>query len=548
MQYRPASFCTIATDSCKDELFGFLLSLAVHHTYEKIYIICDEITHKYILSCSPAPRLDIEWHILLDKYSGMNRAIMEKTGIFKEFLMAKADAIEIALKNSSDVLLLDNDTIILDTLYVLDKNKQLGVSPQYIRKEHVDRTGYYNAGMLWTNDITLPETWKTYTKTSRYFEQACIEDLTKKYTYFEYGKNYNLQTWRFPYGIDSSNDIVRSITSDPEKQMVFYNETPLKFIHTHFTSNHFQNINKFFIQMLIKAKKYQELLIIHRVCYGKWTVTIPSQPRNDIYNHKNDSFRQLIMLCRNRIRDLDITFGNTTQCILSPHVILYDRPTLGWADNVVNNGMLVLLGNGEFSEDKQYFDKKNILCKPWIFWPRQPVVLERMLKELNYKNYTERKNNVVFIGNFENSVQAKYRNNKNSDSWKQIVDDYHCTVGIHHKFNQEDYLERLSEARYGLCIRGYGSKCHREVELMAFGTVPVVTPEVSITSYEDPPVEGVHFFRAKNAQELQYIIETTEEEWNNMSINCKNWYMKNIHSTNCWETMISSILFGKNSL
>ena len=156
----PSSFSTLCTKQCKQELIGFLLSLSLHHPQANTYIICDTETKKYILSSTPQPKLNIFWKVTLDKYSDMDRNTMEKIGLWSDFQMAKADVIEFALGNENDTLFLDSDTIILDKLMILDNTKYLGVSPQFIGKQHVDRTGYYNGGMLWTNQKTLPNKWK----------------------------------------------------------------------------------------------------------------------------------------------------------------------------------------------------------------------------------------------------------------------------------------------------------------------------------------------------------------------------------------------------
>ena len=103
---------------------------------------------------------------------------------------------------------------------------------------------------------------------------------------------------------------------------------------------------------------------------------------------------------------------------------------------------------------------------------------------------------------------------------------------------------KLRNSKFGLCLRGYGSKCHREVELMAFGTVPIVTPEVSITDYLDPPQEGVHYITASTPQQLKEKVDAiTEPQWNVMSNACRNWYMKNVHSDNSWNTFIHNVLY-----
>jgi hypothetical protein len=117
---------------------------------------------------------------------------MERTGTFLDFLNAKSRIMDYALLPHSDTLFLDSDIVVLDTIYV-DASKELGVSPGFIDKETVEKVGYYNAGMIWTNQTTMPDRWRHYNKTSRYFEQASIEELTKEYEFFSFTDNYNVQ-------------------------------------------------------------------------------------------------------------------------------------------------------------------------------------------------------------------------------------------------------------------------------------------------------------------------------------------------------------------
>jgi len=74
-----------------------------------------------------------------------------------------------------------------------------------------------------------------FTKKSRYFDQASIEDLAKKYEYFEFGENYNLQCWRFLLSQESPQQIANNITDKPNDKL-YYKNKPLKFVHTHFFS------------------------------------------------------------------------------------------------------------------------------------------------------------------------------------------------------------------------------------------------------------------------------------------------------------------------
>ena len=539
---KPSSFSSICTSNCAFELVGLLLSLSVYHPNEKMFILCDTKTKEIIDNMTPQPKLQITWFIELDKYDGMNRQIMERKGNWSEFQMSKANIMSHALKNVNDTLFLDGDIIITDTINDIDMSKDLGVSPQFISKSHVDRTGYYNGGMLWTKNKEVPNDWIFFTKKSRYFDQASIEDLAKKYSYFEFGENYNLQCWRFLLSDESPQQISNHITS---KDKLYYKNKPLKFVHTHFLVQRFQQFNNLIIKHLSNAKMYKMLAIIYRVIHNKWVLRIPKQPIQGLGRHNNDSYRELLILMKVQNKDVDVKYDDkTVHCWLEPNILTYDRPTLEWCNQEIVTSSLMLLGNGDIQvEGKKLKSKIPILnIKPWIFWPRNPMLLEKVLKTKGVLSYDERTIESIFIGNIENNVQEKFRNT--NASWKNVLKEYHCTEGQKHKFSQEEYLMKLRVSRYGLCLRGYGSKCHREVELMAFGTVLIVTPEVTVSSYMEPLIENVHYILVKTPDELkQKVASIDKEQWSKMSTACYEWYQRNVHSKNCWKNMIEHILY-----
>jgi len=541
---KPSSFSCICTSNCAFELIGLLLSLSVYHPNEKMYILCDTKTKEIVDIMTPQPKLQIKWFIELDEYDGMNRQMMEKKGIWDKFQMSKATVITKALEFELDTLFLDGDIIITDLIDDIDASKEIGVSPQFITQEHINKTGYYNGGMLWTKNKDVPNDWIEFTKTSRYFDQASIEDLTKKHSYFEFGENYNLQCWRLLLSDESPQQIANHITSLPNDKL-YYKNKPLKFVHTHFLDQRFQQFNNLIIQHLSNSKMYKILAIIYRVINNKWVLRIPKQPIKGLGRHNNDSYRQLPILMKVQNKDVDVKYDDKTiHCWLEPNILTYDRPTLEWCNQEIVTSSVMLLGNGDVNvEGKQLKSKiPNLNIKPWIFWPRKPMLLEKVLKTKGILTYDERTNESIFIGNFENSVQEKFR--KTDASWDTVLTEYHCTKGQQHKFTHEEYLMKLRESKYGLCLRGYGSKCHREVELMAFGTVPIVTPEVTVSSYMEPLIENVHYILVKNPEELkEKLANVSIDKWMKMSSACYEWYQRNVHSKNCWINMIEHILY-----
>ena len=537
---QPDSFCFICTNSSFNELQGMLMSLSLYHPYVPVYGLVDTKTKNSIDSIMYLLKLKLNLYITLDKYSDKNRSIMEQEGIFKEFLLNKAEVMKLALKEYNDTMLLDCDIVFLKTIDIIDKTKELGVSPHYIKKTNTDEVGYYNIGVLWTKNINVVNDWIEFTKVSRYFEQASIEDLVKKYTYQEFGKEVNFMPWRIIVG-ENPQQVVNSININNGTLNI--GDKPLVFLHTHFHDRRFTQVNNIFINALKKLKRYRELLIIDRIINKNWTIRIPRQPQQGIWRHANDSFRELAILYKKNNNDVDIELLDNGHCWLGNHILLYDRPTREWFNQDLVNSSLILLGNGDIDKEGKILRDNGLNVKPWIFWPRRPFIIEKFLENNKLKQYGDRTIESIFIGNIENSVQNQYRNN--NVSWENVLEVYHCTQGRQHIFTQEEYLEQLSNAKYGLCLRGYGSKCHREVELMALGTVPIITETVSINSYMDPPQENQHYIRCDNPDDLKAIIsKISKEEWQLMSNECILWYKKNVHSKNSFKNFLNYVLYN----
>jgi hypothetical protein len=531
----PASFCTITTSETAAEFVGFLLSLSVHHRDARVYVLCDAPSKRAYDALTPVPRLRVAWRVALDKYTGTTRAVMEGAGTWAQFQMCKADAIEFALESSPDVLFMDCDTLLMGKVDRIDKTKQLGVSDQYLREEYALRYGRYNGGFLWTSSPDVPRDWRTFTAASRYYDQASIEDLVRKYAHFVAPEAYNIQHWRFALGERSREEHERAVTV--RDGAVLYDGAEVAFVHTHFTAR--TAFNDFFVRKLTEARRYRELAIISRVLNGKWVVRVPRQPLAGLWFHKNDSYRELLRLVHEAASDVEVLDDPAVRhCTLDPGIVLYDRPTLEWYSVECAASPLLLLGNGSMEVEGRRLAEAGCNVRPWIFWPRRPRVLEAYVASHRIPPYDERPTRVVFIGNHENAVQREFR----KPGWESVVDKWHLSEGPVHAFTQEEYLAQLAGALYGLCLRGYGSKCHREVELMALGCVPLVTPEVSL-SYSDPLVEGVHYHRVASRDDVARLHQTSAE-WQRMSDACRAWYARNVHSAATMASTLAMVLYS----
>jgi hypothetical protein len=253
--------------------------------------------------------------------------------------------------------------------------------------------------------------------------------------------------------------------------------------------------------------------------------------KRGFFGHKGDSFRELIDLWVEKGLVERKEDASLTQCWLGApgNILLYDRPTWQWLDEAPEEEKdyhLCLAGNPDPSEKE---------AKPWIFWPREPRLVEEFAS-LPRKSYDERKDTLVFYGKIENDTQAQWR--KDISGWESACAKFSMKEKSEpYDLNPKEYLEALQNAKYGLCLRGYGPKCNREIELLAMGTVPVVTPDVDISNYIEPLIVGKHVLLAKNKADAinQIVYEMNEAKWLEMSKAGFEWWKRNSSVEGSWQ-------------
>jgi glycosyltransferase involved in cell wall biosynthesis len=257
--------------------------------------------------------------------------------------------------------------------------------------------------------------------------------------------------------------------------------------------------------------------------------TPPKSMKFGFFGHKGDSLREMIDLWVERDFVERKEDPALTHCFLGD-VLLYDRPTWAWLDKASEKEKeyrLCLAGNPDPSEKPR--------AKPWIFWPREPRLVEE-IAQVPRKSYEDRKDTMVFYGRIENQDQGKWR--QDISGWKTVCARFSMQEGKEpYALNPREYLEALQNAKYGLCIRGYGPKCNREIELLAMGTVPIVTNGVEISDYAEPLIDGTHVICVSDHEDaMAKICKISEEKWLEMSEAGFQWWKRNCSVEGSWET------------
>jgi len=249
---------------------------------------------------------------------------------------------------------------------------------------------------------------------------------------------------------------------------------------------------------------------------------IITMPKVDPYGHCGDTSRELIRLWeKNGL--IEIKYTNTPYVWWGEEgdIVLYDRPTLQWYNpNIKNKG--VLWGNTVPDGGQS-----------WIFWGRKPSFIDKIIKEQGLLSYENRSIESIFLGKVENNIQLSFRNNS---SWNNVIELFNMPINGNYMFTQYEYLEKLRDSKYGLCLRGFGPKCNREIELLSLGTVPIITKDVDLTYYE-PLIENKHYIRVDEPSELKNKLNSiTEEEWAYISKEGHEWYLRNCSTIGSFKT------------
>jgi len=557
---KPSAFCTVSTDH--HNLIGLLLSLSIHHTNEKIFCLVDTRTKKYLDELTPQPKLNITWIVELDKYLTTDHQetdheeTISKSHLSKEYLLEKIKVIDYALQEYTDVMYIKSDTFVLGKLdEIEDPIDSYAVQLQL---------QFSQTALLWINDKNIPKMCRNYIDhIDKIDEKIIIENLEKELTSSVFEDNFHITNNFFTSNSRSFFVLQRDFQANLNDRKIYYQGKELKSVQINFMNNNgnslnddnnknslnddnIKKFNEFIFSLLRKVKRYPELLIIQRIVDKHWTIQIPTQPKKDHWAHGDDMFRELAVMLSEKNNDLIIERHPGCHVWLKPDVLLQDRPNYDPDNRESKKALLVKMGNMDVKIEGRALEKEGYQVKPWIFWPRTARKLEALLGDdprKSRKKLIERIYESIFIGNYENSVQEKYR--KPYQNMEKYITFYHCLAGQKQKFSQEEYLEKLSDSKFGLCLRGYGSKCNREIELMALGTVPLITPDVNIDSYQDPPQEGKHFIRLDKEDDYHQVVNSiTDEKWEEMSQNCVEWYMKNSHSNNCWQNTIEDLLYN----
>lgn len=259
---------TLANKNAFYDLNLFLFTLQLwNDELPNVYIYCDSFIENYLLTKNLYKgKLFIK--NALDSYTSYDRLKMENLQgkefptLFGDFVCEKMNLLNWMFETEKSVLFCDADICFLGSLPQVDETKKLILSRHMIRENDEKRFGIYNAGFLYMSDSSIPNKWKNYTYTSKFFEQLSMEDLANEFvdSLDEFPVQNNYGWWRLFQGKESVTTLQSrwKIKRSENSCGISVEDKPLLSVHTHWKTNDTttEMFNRFIMNYLEKVQAF----------------------------------------------------------------------------------------------------------------------------------------------------------------------------------------------------------------------------------------------------------------------------------------------------
>ncbi len=254
--FKPAAIAVMGNEKAYDDICILLETLQLwNDVLPPMYCVCTKSLQTKLQTEMAHYKGIIHYRCNLEPYDALNRATMERmpsqkglSNFFHDFTIEKCELMKWALESIPEsekergVLFCDADIAWFGPLVQIPQGKTLALSPHMIRKRDEAKFGEFNAGFLWTNQMSMPDEWREASMRSRFFEQAALEelaDLTLDKHLYRFDETVNYGWWRM-FQSDSpiaSKQAEWSFQSDKSPSGICINGKPLVCIHTHCKTN-----------------------------------------------------------------------------------------------------------------------------------------------------------------------------------------------------------------------------------------------------------------------------------------------------------------------
>lgn len=195
--FNPSSFCSVATKEVKKECLFLIYCIRRLYKRNNIIIYCDLETKLFIES---KEILNVE---CVESMLNTPDSVVKRNNYHRiDAITLKMDALEYGVNKFGDCVFLDSDIVLLEKL-TGPSDCQVALSLNLTEAEnfasHISEHGFFNAGMVWTNNNQFCNWWRTRFLQSgqrSFYEQSLLNKCPGVYRTSFFDNRHNYGFWR----------------------------------------------------------------------------------------------------------------------------------------------------------------------------------------------------------------------------------------------------------------------------------------------------------------------------------------------------------------
>ena len=495
------AFVTIAPKNSERSLYAFAHTLSLHNKGAKLFILAHPDCKAYVED-TLLP-LDIETHWETESLSDdivlhlCPNLVSDEYAMFTHHMFK---AIRWALGQVSEVLYLSHATVVTNKLKLPAFDAPIGILERGLDDKASELFGNLADECVYIRSLDVLDKWEGIATSENISASKALGILVKDTDHTLLHQSFCVTAERAesPYllrGQRSSIDIIRGAGGTFRLYLHKISSVVLRMYDTRI---------KIGLAVLTttmhKANLYRELAILARAYRGKWQIQMSEEVKSPFTTHMLRS-----------IEHCD-EFQTTSHNMYNPLIF----ETLRLMDSVDSKHSVGFDNNLSIERHCTYNPSSPSLLIHCFDFPSLSEDIEAVADQItnNVRGYD--------LGICTTDTISE----DNMKSFKNV-----CDLA----FRKDEYTDpaaRLVKCKFGIYPDDSSVSSMHLADLWAIGTVPFIFSTDVVELSPVPLVEGTHYILCDHLSSIKdKIAAISEEEWQRMSLACRDLYIENMHST-----------------
>ena len=510
------TFATVAPSTCKEGLYTFLYTLSLHNENATVYIISDKETRDYVEDTFVPLLLNLVWDTDTEISNPTQHVLPEyDTQEYVDATNCIFPALRWALDHGEPVLYCSPFTVVINTISIHEFAAPIGVVERGLDASSTAVIGNYSTEFVYIKDSATLDKWQTMSNEN----EACsasitLEKLQSQLDFEWLDQSLSLASERMLSPLilpDCQFDITRCVRAKSKTLRLFFHKVSTVVLRMH-DQRLLSGISAITSRMH-EANLYRELCICARGYAGKWVITLRKggNSPNDIHFRRSAEHHDEFLI-EDEEDSSSITVFNTLQ-------------TIEFRD----------------SSDAHSFHDQLFVMRHTLFNPNSSCLILPSVDIPTNSEHTEAVSDTIVDREREYLVCCCINSICSETTTTQLENV--CDL-VFDENSEVNVAQKLVKCKYGLFANNKSVSSTRLIDLMAVGTVPILLSKTAVEHAPYPLTEDKHYIHCESIDEIKdKVNQIDDQQWINMSLACRDWYIENAHSIVFLKNIVRWCLF-----